>query len=129
MLLDTHVLAWSLLDPDKLSPPAREALIASSNRAVSAASLYEMSFKAGLGKWEDIAPFVAIDMTVNLEEQGFEVLPATGQIMQMAGRFDWAHRDPFDRLIVASAIVHNMDLISADGSLDSCPNPRWLRIW
>ena len=129
MLLDTHVLSWVLISPDKLSKSARAAHDATSSRFVSAVSLYEMSFKASLGKWPEVEHLVEKELTQELSTLGFEVLPATGEIMQMAGRFDWAHRDPFDRLIVASAIVHKMDLISADGSLDSCPDPRWSRIW
>jgi len=129
ILLDTHVLAWALLTPERLSQAATGGLVTSSKRMVSAASLYEMSFKAGLGKWHEIEAFVKNDIPTELEVLEIDVLPATGEIMQLAGGFDWAHRDPFDRLIVATAISHGIDLISADGTLDSCPERGWKRVW
>ena len=50
MLLDTHVLVWAMLAPDHLSSRARHALAGSTERVVSAASLYEITYKARLGK-------------------------------------------------------------------------------
>ena len=121
MLLDTHVLVWALLTPDHLSPLAREALAGSSERIVSAASLYEITYKAQLGKWPEVAGLLQVDLDARLCADGFEVASATGAVMERAGRLDWTHRDPFDRLIVATAQLRSLALVSKDETLDNAP--------
>ena len=121
MLLDTHVLVWALPAPDHLSPLAREALAGSSERIVSAGSLYEITYKAQLGKWPEVASLLQVDLDGRLRADGFEVAAATGAVMERAGRLDWAHRDPFDRLIVATAQLRGLALVSKDETLDGAP--------
>ena len=121
MLLDTHVLVWAMVAPNHLSPRARDALAGSSERIVSAASLYEISYKARPGKWPEVANLLAVDLDARLRVQGFEVVAATGAVMERAGRLDWAHRDPFDRLIVATAQQRGLVLVSKDETLDGAP--------
>ena len=121
MLLDTHVLVWALLVPDHLSRAAHDALAGSPERVVSAASLYEIAYKAQLGRWPEVAPLLTIDLDARLRVDGFEVAAATGAIMERAGRLDWVHRDPFDRLIVATAQHRGLKLVSKDGTLDDAP--------
>ena len=129
MLLDTHVLVWAMLVPAQLSRPAREALAGAPERSVSAASLYEIAYRAGTGKWPEVAGLLSIDLDARLRGDGFEVIPATGRIMERAGRLDWAHRDPFDRLIVATAQERGLTLVSKDASLDAAPGGGVTRIW
>ncbi|MEM7643101.1 MAG: type II toxin-antitoxin system VapC family toxin [Pseudomonadota bacterium] len=121
MLLDTHVLVWAMLVPDYLSRAAYDALSGSSERVVSAVSLYEIAYKAHLGKWPEVAPLLATDLDAGLRANGFEVAAATGAIMERAGGLDWPHRDPFDRLIVATAQHRGFKLVSKDGTLDNAP--------
>jgi PIN domain nuclease of toxin-antitoxin system len=121
VLLDTHALVWALLVPDHLSRAAYDALAGSPERIVSAASLYEIAYKAHLGKWPEVAPLLATDLDARLRADGFEVAAATGTIMERAGRLDWLHRDPFDRLIVATAQHRGFKLVSKDGTLDNAP--------
>ena len=121
MLLDTHVFVWALLAPDHLSSSAREALAGSSERIVSAASLYEITYKAQRGKWPEVAGLLQVDLDARLRADGFEVAPATGAVMERAGRLDWTHRDPFDRLIVATAQLRSLALVSKDDTLDGVP--------
>ena len=128
MLLDTHVLVWALLAPDHLSQTAYDALAGASERVVSAASLYEITYKAQLGKWPEVAPLLATDLDAGLRANGFEVAAATGAIMERAGRLAWSHRDPFDRLIVATAQQRGLELISKDGTIDEAPDGI-KRIW
>ena len=128
MLLDTHVLVWALLAPDHLSRAARDALAGSTERIVSAASLYEIAYKARLGKWPEVAPLLQIDLDARLRADGFEVAAASGAIMERAGRLDWSHRDPFDRLIVATAQHRVVALVSKDATLDAAPDGVQ-RIW
>lgn len=129
MLLDTHVLVWAMLAPDHLSERARDALEAATERCVSAASLYEISFKAMLGKWPEVAGLLSVDLDGRLRSDGFEVVPASGAIMERAGRFDWTHRDPFDRIIVATAIERALPVVSKDATLDAVSGGGVQRIW
>jgi PIN domain nuclease of toxin-antitoxin system len=129
MLLDTHTLVWAMRAAGELSPAARRALETSTERCVSAASLYEITYKAGTGKWPEVAPLLGVDLDARLRADGFEVMPASGAIMQRAGAFDWAHRDPFDRIIVATALVHDLAVVSKDETLDGNGASEWRRIW
>ena len=121
MLLDTHVLVWGLIAPGHLSVRARDALAQASERVVSAASLYEIAYKARMGKWPEVAELLLIDLDARLRGLGFEVAPATGAVMERAGRLEWGHRDPFDRLIVATAQGRGLALVSKDATLDAAP--------
>ncbi len=96
---------------------------------VSAASLCEITYKARIGKWPEVAPLLAFDLDARLRADGFEVVPATGAIMQQAGSLDWPHRDPFDRVIVATALSRELAVISKDATLDSNGSSNWKRIW
>ena len=88
MLLDTHALVWALIAPEALTEAASGALGGTGQRCLSAASLYEIVYKARLGKWPDVVPLVAFDFERRLVEDGFEIIPATGAIMQRAGALD-----------------------------------------
>ena len=129
MLLDTHTLIWAMLAPDMLSEKARSALISASERCVSAVSLYEITLKASLGKWPEVEHLLSLDLDEQLRSIDFEIIPANGGIMQRAGSFDWMHRDPFDRIIVATAIDRDMAVISKDRTLDTIGWKGWRRIW
>ena len=56
-----------------------------------------------------------------MRADGFEVTAATGAIIERAGRFDWDHRDPFDRVIVATAQLRRLVLVSKNETLDGAP--------
>jgi PIN domain nuclease of toxin-antitoxin system len=129
MLLDTHTLVWAMAAPGELSQAARGALEAAPERAVSAASLYEITWKARIGKWPEVAPLLAFDLDARLGADGFEVLPASGAVMQRAGSLDWMHRDPFDRIIVATALLRGLAVVSKDATLDGNGAPGWRRVW
>jgi PIN domain nuclease of toxin-antitoxin system len=129
MLLDTHTLVWAMSAPAELSQAARRALEAAAERCVSAASLYEIAWKAGTGKWPEVAPLLAFDLEARLRADGFDVLAASGAVMQRAGAFDWRHRDPFDRIIVATALVRDLAVVSRDETLDGNGAPGWRRVW
>ena len=129
MLLDTHTLVWAMSAPENLSSRARDALADAPERCVSAASLYEITYKARLGKWPELSGWLELDLDARLRSDGFEVVAASGPILQRAGGFDWAHRDPFDRIIVATAIERGMSVVSKDVTLDSLPERAVDRIW
>ncbi|WP_373280292.1 PIN domain-containing protein [Palleronia aestuarii] len=82
-----------------------------------------------LGKWPEIAGLLSFNLNARLQSDGFEVIPTTGAIMECAGRFDWAHRDPFDRIIVATSIQRAMPVVSKDATLDGVPDRGFRRLW
>jgi PIN domain nuclease of toxin-antitoxin system len=129
MLLDTHTLVWAMAAPAELSQAARRALETAAERCVSAASLYEITWKARIGKWPEVSPLLDLDLDSRLRGDGFEVVPASAAIMQRAGSFDWMHRDPFDRIIVATALSRGLAVVSKDRTLDSHGEAGWRRVW
>lgn len=129
ILLDTHVLVWALMAPDLLSPRARTAIEAAPAWAVSSASLYEIRYKHRIGKWPEVSTIATEDLADRLAELGIDMRPATGAVMDLAGGLDWSHRDPFDRMIVATCLVEGLPLVSKDATLDTVPNTEIKRIW
>jgi PIN domain nuclease of toxin-antitoxin system len=84
---------------------------------LSAISLYEIRQKVRLGKWAQMEPH-SPNLLVLLERQGIASIPVDVHIGQLAGSLDWTHRDPFDRLIAATAIQTQLPLFSADEIFD-----------
>lgn len=129
ILLDTHTLVWGLQEPELLSNAAKAMLSGVEPHGISAASLYEIAYKGGRGKWPEVENLIGRDMQEFLDDEGIAVLPVTGTIMQRAGRVDWPHRDPFDRIIVMTALAHGCALVSKDSTLDTFGDPTFRRIW
>ena len=120
-LLDTHALLWWLAEPDRLSAQAHAAIEASANQVlVSAASAWELATKVRLGKLE-IASQLLADLPEVLASQGFELLPIQFSHGLRAGGYKQAHRDPFDRLLVAQAELEHLTLVSLDPALQDFP--------
>jgi PIN domain nuclease of toxin-antitoxin system len=110
MLLDTHVLLWWLGDAPELPTTARERIATTVEPVlVSAVSLFEIETKRRLGKLD--APD---DVLGACADEQFTILPLSGSAAAAAGAFDWAHRDPFDRLLVAQARERGVQLLTAD---------------
>ena len=112
LLLDTHLLLWMLGAPGRLSKAAR-ARIDESDVLVSAASIWEISIKASLGKLEADAKAVLRAV----EPAGFTLLPITGEHAATVADLPAHHRDPFDRLLIAQAIVEGTSLLTNDATL------------
>lgn len=128
LLLDTHVLAWAIGAPERLSDSVRELLeTQESVLMVSPVSVWEMSIKHRAGKWPEVAPFLDEQLYTKLLSQlGARECLITSQHTRLAGQFEQDHRDPFDRLLVAQAVNEGMLLVSIDAVLDSFPVTR---IW
>ncbi len=124
VLLDTHSWAWSLADDDRLSKPARAAIEAADAVLVSPITFFEIAQKVRLGKWPEMEPFAG-QLPAILEKQGGTVAGLLPSICAMAGLMAWSHRDPFDRLIAATALHENMPLISADTVFDGIVTRLW----
>lgn len=112
LLLDTHVLLWALSTPGKLPARFRRELDVS-QVFVSAASIWEIAIKAGLGKLE-ADPLEVLEA---VEPSGFELLSVTGAHAARVARLPPLHRDPFDRLLVAQALSEPLVLVTRDEAL------------
>ncbi len=114
LLLDTHLLLWALSDPQRLGRVAR-ARIDTAEVFVSAASIWEVSIKAGLGKLK-AQPLAVV---AALEPAGFRMTPIS--LAHAAGVHELPphHRDPFDRLLVAQAQQERMILLTNDTALSA----------
>ena len=113
ILLDTHAWVWSFADTTQLSPRAHKAILEADAVYVSPITFFEIGQKVRVGKWPEMIPHVR-GLAQILHDQGGLVAPFTPEICLHASLHDWAHRDPFDRLIAATAEVRNLTLISKD---------------
>lgn len=117
LLADTHVVFWATADRARLSRAARDALEAEENDVfVSVASAWEIALKVGIGKWPE-ARDLLIDFERHMDDAGFEILPITVAHVRAAGLMGAAHRDPFDRLLAAQAIIDGLALVTTDTNL------------
>ena len=126
MLLDTHVWAWSLTGDPFVSAIARERMDEAQTLILSSVSFYEISHKVRLGKWPKMAPHAARLVSL-AQQQSLFIAPVTAELALLAGLLDWSHRDPFDRMLAATALEYDLDFISADMAFDEVPGLR--RIW
>lgn len=120
ILLDTHAWVWSFAADAQLSPRARAAIAKADAVYVSPISFFEIGQKVRLGKWPEMAPH-APNLATILRDQGGHTAPLTPEICLHASLHDWDHRDPFDRLIAATAEITGMTLISADPAFRTVP--------
>jgi PIN domain nuclease of toxin-antitoxin system len=118
LLLDTHALIWWLEGSDALSSRAREAIADEANAIlVSAASAMEVATKFRIGKLAQAA-LLAQDFENIIAEQGFAELAITVHHARLAGEMNIAHKDPFDRLLIAQAQAEDMVLVSNEALFD-----------
>lgn len=118
-LLDTHVLLWLLTEPARLSASAERLLGDSSNRLhVSAASAWEIATKSRLGKLP-LADSVTMGYAQHLRRADVETIDISPEHAILGGALGWAQRDPFDRVIAATAMVEGIALVSSDAVFDS----------
>ena len=119
LLLDTHALIWWLAGDGSLSERAREAIEEEANSvAVSAASAMEVATKFRIGKLPGAA-LLAQDFETIVAAQGFIELPITVRHARLAGEMNIAHKDPFDRLLIAQSQADGMVLVSNEALFDT----------
>lgn len=116
VLLDTHAWAWSLTGDDRLSKPALAAIEGASAVLVSPISFLEI--------WPEMEPFVG-QLPELLDRQGGSVAAFDPAICVTAGTMAWSHRDPFDRLLAATAVHRNLPMVSADTVFDGIVTRIW----
>ena len=119
LLLDTHALLWWLDGDRRLSRGARTSIAHPDNIViVSAASAWEITTKERLGKLPGAAA-VAADVAAAVTSQTFEPLAISISHAQKAGRLPGPHRDPFDRMLIAQALLEDLQVVSDDAVFDA----------
>jgi PIN domain nuclease of toxin-antitoxin system len=113
VLLDTHLLLWAAAGSDRLPDAARRLIEDRSNLLLfSAASLWEIAIKSGLGR-EDFQIDVRL-LYRSLLDAGYVELPVTGSHAAAITSLPPIHRDPFDRILVAQALTDHLRLVTSD---------------
>jgi len=118
-LLDTQLLLWLAVAPERLPVPLRQLLLdRQAPFLFSVASLWEVAIKSSLGK-----PSFQVDARAlrrGLLAEGLQELPLAVEHCLAVQHLPWVHRDPFDRLLVAAARETGFQLITADRTLPAC---------
>lgn len=115
-LVDTHVLLWAQLEPNRLSPLHKDALAARGNEFFfSAASIWEIAIKSQLKRSHFNADASQI-LTLSLES-GMRDLPVTAPLAARVGALPMHHADPFDRVLIAQAIDASLAILTVDSQI------------
>jgi len=112
-LFDTNVLLWYLSGDERLSKEARESIESQSGRKyISIVSAWEVAIKISLGKLKVEGGTTLFWRT--FVEGGFMGLPITIESVEAVESLPFHHRDPFDRLLIATALTHGLELVATD---------------
>ena len=122
LLLDTHMLLWAAGEPDRLPLSAvAEIENASNDLLFSPASLWQVAIKRGLGRDDfTIDPRL---LRRGLLDNGYQELPITSEHAVAIDGLPPIHKDPFDRILVAQAIVEGITLLTVDDVVAHYPGP------
>lgn len=113
ILLDTHVALWAITDNPKLSQKARELILSPRNTVwVSAANVWEIAIKYALGRGD--MPVSGKDALRYFQESGYRFLAVEAEHAAGVEELPLHHPDPFDRILVAQALVEPMRLMTHD---------------
>jgi len=119
LLLDTHTFLWFIGGNSELSSHARAVIEEEENdRYLSVASLWEMAIKVSIGRLEVPLPFTRL-VEQHVRGNAIEVLRIGPEHLDEQRRMSFHHRDPFDRLIIAQAIVEEMPIVSCDDTFEN----------
>jgi PIN domain nuclease of toxin-antitoxin system len=122
LLLDTHLLLWAAQGVDHLSLDARALMSESENELIfSVASIWEIVIKCGLGR-EDfrVDPYL---LRRSLLDNDYRELPILSAHAVAVGALPPIHKDPFDRMLVAQAIVEGITLLTSDEQVSQYSGP------
>ena len=110
ILLDTHIFLWMLTSPERLNDKRRYELETPANEVfLSAMSIAELMIKHTIGKIH-----VEFDPLEMAKQMRIEILSFSGDHAMLLGKMPLLHKDPFDRMIIAQAIVNRLPLMSDD---------------
>ncbi|MGH9359371.1 MAG: type II toxin-antitoxin system VapC family toxin [Terriglobia bacterium] len=119
LLLDTHAFIWWAGNDPSLTMPARTSIADTTNEIfLSAVSTWEMAIKIAIGKLVLAGPLDTF-VSSQLSQYQFKPLPVTYDHTYRVGMLPQHHRDPFDRLLIAQAMVENLILLTCDPQFGS----------
>lgn len=125
-LLDTHALLWALTDPSRLGREAAGVIGSRGSQLVaSAASAWEIATKHRIGKLPQADVLIA-GYARHLDRLRVTRLPLAEEHCLLSGSLDWGHRDPFDRMLAAQAMIESMTLVTDDVAFRGLPGLRTL---
>jgi PIN domain nuclease of toxin-antitoxin system len=107
VLLDTHIVLWVRISPEKLTSEERRTLDAAELRYISAVTLWEIAILISLGR-------VGKDERLLDIPEGFELLPILPGHCKVLTGLALQHRDPFDRMLIAQARFEQLSLLTRD---------------
>jgi len=113
LLLDTHVFLWWRTNDRRIKKPAHEAIATAGLVFVSAATAWEASIKAALGRLD-----LPDTVEAGVLESGFEPLPIVFAHAELAARLPQHHHDPFDRMLIAQARIEGLTLVTHDSWME-----------
>jgi PIN domain nuclease of toxin-antitoxin system len=121
-LLDTHFLLWIPIDSRRINAKARAILSNLENEFVfSASSIWEIAIKSGANHGS--FHFDPRELRKQLLENGYEELPVLGEHVVAVDLLPPLHKDPFDRILIAQAMVERVTLLTADAVIAKYPGP------
>jgi len=117
LLLDTHTALWWVNEHEKLSSKAKELLLEEECILyISIASIWEIAIKSSLGKLPGFNGGVRKFLS-KMKEMPVDLIPITNRHVEIVETLPFIHRDPFDRLLVATAIADGMTILTTDENI------------
>lgn len=112
LLVDTHIVLWARIAPERLRVDEREAIDAAPLRFISAATLWEIALLIALGR-------VGADLRLLDPPEGFDLLPIRPEHCKELIVLPRFHRDPFDRMLIAQARCEDLGLLTRDKAISA----------
>jgi len=123
-LMDTHVIIWLACDSDELPKSIRKIIEQPENDIyICSASLWEIAVKANLGKLKLKQPLDKL--LSDIKNSGFNVLQIETAYLCKLLELPYIHKDPFDRLLISTALVEDLIIITTDENIQKYDVP-WI---
>lgn len=117
LLLDTHTALWLFNDYDKLSPKAKNILLDNTNELfISIVSAWEIAIKHSIGKLTEFPDGVKIFLA-EIKVSPMEIVSVKPEYVEKVEELSLIHRDPFDRILIATALCEDMTIVTADENI------------
>lgn len=124
LLLDAHTFLWFVWDDSQLPNNAKALIVDATNQKfISAATYWEIAIKVSIGKLDLGEPYRAF-MHREIVRNNFEILPVSVDHAAAVSILPLHHRDPFDRMLIAQAMVDEIPIVSGDTAFDAYPVTR-----
>jgi PIN domain nuclease of toxin-antitoxin system len=126
LLLDTNAFLWFINDSPQLSLRAKALLESDADLLLSIASLWEIAIKTSIGKLILTQPY-DLFIPQQLAHNAIDILPISLAHLTVVSALPLHHRDPFDRLLIAQAMIEQLPVVSVDAAFDGYPiNRLWI---